>query len=156
MLVAHRGGGQLAPENTIEAFRGAVETWWADMLEMDVRLTKDGEVVVIHDATVDRTTDGTGRVADLSLQEIRSLDAGYRFIDPFGVPSFRGRGSVIPTLDEVLTAFPGMRLNIEAKESAVARPLVEVVARHGAEQRVLVEGEGLPAACRRGCSSASW
>jgi glycerophosphoryl diester phosphodiesterase len=141
MLVAHRGGGQLAPENTLEAFHGAVETWWADMLEMDVRLTKDGEVVVIHDATVDRTTDGTGRVADLSLQEIRSLDAGYRFIDPFGVPSFRGRGSVIPTLDEVLTAFPGMRLNIEAKESAVARPLVEVVARHGAEQRVLVAAE---------------
>jgi len=141
MLVAHRGGGQLAPENTLEAFRGAVDTWWADMLEMDVRLTKDREVVVIHDATVDRTTDGTGRVADLTLEQIRSLDAGYRFTDPDGMPSFRGRGCVVPTLDEVLSAFPAMRLNIEAKESAVARPLVDVVRRHGAEQRVLVAAE---------------
>jgi glycerophosphoryl diester phosphodiesterase len=141
MLVAHRGGGQLAPENTLDAFRNATEVWWADMLEMDVRLTRDGQVVVIHDATVDRTTDGAGRVADLTLEEIRSLDAGYRFVDPSGAASFRGRGVTIPTLDEVLTAFPAMRVNIEAKERAVAGPLVEVVARHGAEQRVLVAAE---------------
>lgn len=141
MLVAHRGGARLAPENTLEAFRGAVELWGADMLEMDVRLTRDGQVVVIHDATVDRTTEGTGRVGDLTLDEIRSLDAGYRFTDLGGAPSFRGRGCVVPTLDEVLTAFPAMRLNIEAKEGAVARSLVQVVARHAAEQRVLVAAE---------------
>ena len=141
LLVAHRGGAELAPENTIEAFRMAVDVWWADMLEMDVRLTRDGQVVVIHDPTVDRTTDGTGNVSDLSLEEIRSLDAGYRFTDPGGAASYRGRGVVIPTLDEVLTAFPAMRINIEAKESAVAGPLAEVVARHGAEQRVLIAAE---------------
>lgn len=141
MLVAHRGGSLLAPENTVPAFRMAVEQWWADMLELDVRLTKDGEVVVIHDATVDRTTDGSGPVADFSLAKIQSLDAGYRFVDQAGDHVFRGRGVTIPTLDEVLGGFPGMRMNIEAKEPQVARPLVQVIARHRAEHRVLVAAE---------------
>jgi len=141
LLVAHRGGSLLAPENTLVAFRMAVESWWADLLEMDVRLTSDGAVVVIHDATVDRTTDGSGEVADFSLEEIQGFDAGYRFLDADGTHPFRGRGVVIPTLDEVLTAFPDVRMNIEAKEPAVARPLVEVVMRHRAEHRVLVAAE---------------
>ncbi len=123
------------------AFRQAVDHWWADMLELDVRLTADGEVVVIHDATVDRTTDGTGPVSRFGLDEIRALDAGYRFTDLNGEHSFRGRGVVIPTLDEILTAFPDTRVNVEAKEPAVAAPLVAVVARHGAEHRVLIAAE---------------
>lgn len=141
MLVAHRGGSRLAPENTLEAFRQATDVWWADMLEMDVRLTRDGRVVVIHDATVDRTTDGTGPVSSLDLKEIQSLDAGYRFEGLSGDHAFRGRGVVVPTLDDVLTAFPAIRMNIEAKEPQVARPLVEVIARHRAEHRVLVAAE---------------
>ena len=88
MLVAHRGGSLLAPENTIAAFRMAVDEWWADMLELDVRLTRDGEVVVIHDPTIDRTTDGSGAVAELSLEEIRAFDAGYRFVDLSGEPAY--------------------------------------------------------------------
>jgi glycerophosphoryl diester phosphodiesterase len=141
LLVAHRGGALLAPENTIEAFRMAVDDWWADILEMDVRLTRDGEVVVIHDPTVDRTTDGTGAVSALTLDEIRTLDAGHRFVDESGERPFRGRGVRIPTLDEVLDAFPGVRVNIEAKEAAVAEPLARVIARHGVEQRVLIAAE---------------
>jgi glycerophosphoryl diester phosphodiesterase len=141
LLVAHRGGAKLAPENTIPAFRSAVDDWGADMLEMDVRLTADGEVVVIHDATVDRTTDGSGRVADLTLAEIRTLDAGHGFADLEGVPTFRGRGARVPTFDEVLDACPDIWLNVEAKEQAVAAPLVEVVRRHGAEYRVLITAE---------------
>lgn len=141
MLVAHRGGARLAPENTMEAFRDAVARWEADMLEMDVRLSRDGEVVVIHDATVDRTTDGTGAVADLTLAELRSLDAGHRFVDPEGRPGFRGRGVAIPRFEDVLEAFPRMRLNVEAKESRVAGPLVEIIRAHGAEERVLVAAE---------------
>jgi glycerophosphoryl diester phosphodiesterase len=141
LLVAHRGGARLAPENTLDAFRQATDSWWADMLEMDVRLTRDGEVVVIHDGTVDRTTDGTGPVSGLTLKEIQSLDAGYRFTDLAGAHSFRGRSVVVPTLDDVLSEFPSMRLNIEAKEPPVARPLVEVIARHRAEHRVLVAAE---------------
>ena len=88
VLVAHRGGAAVAPENTLEAFRSAVHTWGADMLEMDVRLSADGEVVVIHDPTVDRTTDGTGAVRDLTLAQVRALDAGG--------------GERVPTLEEVV------------------------------------------------------
>lgn len=141
LLVAHRGGSGLAPENTLEAFQDALSRWRADMLELDVRLTADGEVVVIHDATVDRTTDGTGRVADLTLARLRELDAGARFRDPRGEPSFRGKGVRIPRFEDVLLSFPDTRLNVEAKEARVAGPLVEIVRRHGAQDRVLVAAE---------------
>lgn len=141
LFVAHRGGSKLVPENTMEAFRTAVEVWEVDMLEMDVRLTGDGEVVVIHDATVDRTTDGTGAVASMSLAKLRGLDAGARFLDPTGVSSYRGRGVTVPRFEDVLTAFPDTRINVEAKEPRVASPLVEIIRRHGAEFRVLVAAE---------------
>ena len=78
MLVAHRGGGRLAPENTMVAFQSALDDWGADMLELDVRLSRDGVVMVIHDETVDRTTDGTGRVSEFTLAEA---------IQPFGGPN---------------------------------------------------------------------
>lgn len=125
----------------MEAFRAAVELWEADMLEMDVRLTKDGEVVVIHDASVDRTTDGVGPVSSLSLAEIQELDAGARFVDLAGVPTYRGQGVVVPRFEDVLTAFPGIRINVEAKEPQVAGPLVDIIRRQGAEFRVLVAAE---------------
>jgi glycerophosphoryl diester phosphodiesterase len=141
LLVAHRGGSRLAPENTLEAFRDAVERWRADMLEMDVRLTRDGEVVVIHDETVDRTTDGTGPVSAYTLSELQRLDAGHRFVDPRGEATFRGRGVRIPRFEDVLLALPGVRMNVEAKEPGVAAPLVDIVRRHGAEARVLVAAE---------------
>jgi len=138
LLVAHRGGAGLAPENTLEAFRQAVELWRADMLELDVRLSRDGEVMVIHDATVDRTTDGTGPVSARTRAELQSLDAGARFTGPSGRSGFQGRSVRVPTLDEVLEAFPHVRVNAEVKEAVVAAPLVEVIRRHAAEDRVLV------------------
>ena len=138
MLVAHRGGGRLAPENTLTAFLPAVSEWGADMLEMDVRLTADGHVVVIHDETVDRTTDGSGPVSGMTLEEVRALDAGYRFQDPAGNHVWRGCGVVIPTLDEVLDACPSVWINVEAKEEQVARPLADLVLRRGDEHRVLL------------------
>lgn len=140
-LVAHRGGAKLAPENTLEAFRDAVEVWGADQLELDVRLTADGHVVVIHDETVDRTTNGTGRVDGLSLAELQALDAGYHFTTPDGATPFRGRGVVVPTLDAVLDACPDVWVNAEAKEEQVAVPLVEVIRRRGDQHRVLVAAE---------------
>lgn len=141
LLVAHRGGSGLAPENTLVAFERALTWWGADMLELDVRLTADGEVVVIHDATVDRTTDGSGPVSRLRYAELARLDAGYHFRDPSGAASFRGTGVSVPLFDTVLRAFPHARLNVEAKESVVAAPLVDLVRRHGAEERVLVAAE---------------
>jgi len=141
MLVAHRGGAKLAPENTMVAFRGAIEDWGADMLELDVRLTRDGHVVVIHDDTVDRTTDGSGAVSDFTLADLRELDAGYRFVDLDGRTPFRGIGVRVPTFEEVLTECAGVWLNVESKESAAAGPLVEVIRKHGQEHRVLVAAE---------------
>ena len=141
LLVAHRGGARLAPENTLAACRAAVDVWGADMLETDVRLSRDGQVMAIHDGTVDRTTDATGAVASFSAAELGRLDAGARFLDLEGRPSFRGRGEGVPRLQDLLDAFPGMRFNVEAKESEVAGPLVALVRRLGAEARVLVAAE---------------
>src|SRR5829696_2712479 len=113
--LAHRGASSLAPENTIEAFRLALEAG-AGGLELDVHMTSDGHIVVIHDATVDRTTNGTGAVSEMTLHELRRLDAGHNF-SPDGGPTrpYRGRGVRVPTLGEVLREFPGVAVNIEIK-----------------------------------------
>ena len=123
------------------AFASAVERWEADVLEMDVRHTSDGKVVVIHDATVDRTCDGSGAVRELPWSEVRSLDAGYHFRDLAGDHAFRGRGLRVPLLDEVLETFPTIRMNVEAKTPGVAPLLVEAIRRHGARGRVLMAAE---------------
>ncbi|TVP42349.1 MAG: glycerophosphodiester phosphodiesterase, partial [Gemmatimonadales bacterium] len=141
LLFAHRGGAGLAPENTLAAFRSAVESWGADIVETDVHLSRDGELVVIHDDTVDRTTDGAGAVADLTWAELRDLDAGFRFVDPEGRASFRGEGVRIPRFEEILDALPLTRFNVDAKAPAAARPLVELLHRRGEEHRVLVASE---------------
>jgi glycerophosphoryl diester phosphodiesterase len=138
LLVAHRGGARLAPENTLVAFQRAVELWQADVLETDVHLSADGEVVVIHDPTVDRTTDGTGRVRELPWAALRELDAGHRFRAPDGSTPFRGAGVRLPRIDELLESFPGMRINVECKAAEAAGPLARAIARHGAEARVLI------------------
>lgn len=96
LVIAHRGDSAHRPENTLSSFASALEVG-AEVVEFDAHLTKDGHVVVIHDVTLDRTTDGHGRVTDLTLQEIRAVSAGYpaRFGDRF-------RGERVPTLAEVL------------------------------------------------------
>jgi glycerophosphoryl diester phosphodiesterase len=107
-LCAHRGAMQTHPENTIPAFKAAIRAG-AHMIEFDVWLTKDQEMVVIHDAKVDRTTDGQGRVSDLNFAEIRKLDAGS-----WKAPEFKGEQ--IPTLEEVLDVMPyNIWLNIHIK-----------------------------------------
>lgn len=138
LLFAHRGGARLAPENTLHAFREAVERWKADILEMDVRASADGEIVVIHDATVDRTCDGTGAVGRLTWSELRRMDAGYRFRSLSGELSFRGKGVRIPLFEEVLESFPGVRLNVDVKAPEAGPELARIIRRHGAEARVLV------------------
>jgi len=138
ILVAHRGGARLAPENTMEAFQLAVDGYDADMLEMDVHLTADGQVVVMHDETVDRTTDGAGAVADLPWDALAELDAGHGFLDLAGAHAFQGRGVRVPRFQDVLEAFPHIRINVECKCARVARPLVAMILHHGAQDRVLV------------------
>ena len=113
--LAHRGASALAPENTIEAFRLAIEAG-AGGLELDVHMTRDRQIVVIHDATVDRTTNGSGAVLEMTLDEVRGFDAGHNF-SPDGGPTrpYRGRGVRVPTFGEVLEEFPGVPVNIEIK-----------------------------------------
>lgn len=118
-IIAHRGFSGRYPENTLSAMRAAVQAG-ADMVEIDVQLTRDGELVVMHDDSVDRTTDGKGEVEDLTLQEVRALDAGSKF-DP------RFAGERVPTLEEAIDAvYGGAILNIEVKsiDEATMRPVV--------------------------------
>jgi len=140
LVIAHRGGAQLRPENTLAAFTHAAALG-VDMLEMDLRATADGVLVVVHDATVDRTTDGQGRVDTLSLSALQKLDAGYRW-SPDGGRShpFRGTGVRVPTLAEVLAGFPRLRMVVEIKpaDPALAVTACERIRRSGMTQRVLV------------------
>lgn len=139
LLIAHRGGSSLAPENTLLAFERAIEWWGADILELDVQPTRDGEAIVFHDDTLDRTTDGIGPVLARSLTEIRGLDAGYRFTPDGGETfPFRDRGVGVPTLQEVLRAFPGMRINIEIKDGRAQERVLETIREADAFGRVLV------------------
>lgn len=141
LLIAHRGGSALAPENTLEAFEAAVRVWGADMVELDVHATADGHCVVIHDDTVDRTTDGRGRVAEMTLAELHALDAGYRFTPDGGrTTPFRGRGVRIPTIEEVLAALPETPLTVEVKAAAAQAPLLRAIRAAGAEERVVLAG----------------
>ncbi len=140
LLVAHRGGAGLAPENTLTAFRSARDDWAADMIELDVHLTADGHVVVMHDPLVDRTTDGTGPVAAKTLAQLRELDAGYRFTPDGTSFPFRGRGVRIPTLEEVLRELPAMRFTVEVKAPAAQRPFFELARRLGAVERIVAAG----------------
>ncbi|HEY64569.1 MAG TPA: glycerophosphodiester phosphodiesterase [Caldilineae bacterium] len=140
LILAHRGGMALAPENTMLAFERALVAG-ADGLEIDVRASRDGELVVIHDETVDRTTNGTGRVADMTLAELKALDAGYRYSPDNGVTfPYRGQGLTIPTLREVLEAFPDTPINIEIKQTdpPIEEALANLIREMGAEEWVLV------------------
>lgn len=138
LLIAHRGGSALAPENTLLAFRQAIDWWGADILELDVQCTREGEAVVFHDETLDRTTDGSGPIAARGLHEIQELDAAYRF-SPDGVSApFRGSGVRVSTLAEVLRACPEVRINLEVKDSRAAESVAAAIHEAAAEHRVLV------------------
>lgn len=113
-LYAHRGSSSLAPENTMPAFELA-KGYGADVMEIDVRLSRDGEVIVIHDERVDRTCNGQGRVRDLLLPELKKLNAGYYFTDLDGA-SWRDRGVKLSTLAELFDQFPDTPINIDIKD----------------------------------------
>lgn len=137
--IAHRGGALEAPENTLVAF-GHAQTVGAAMVELDVHLTADGHVVVLHDETVDRTTDGSGRVRTLTLEQVRQLDAGYRYSPDGASYPFRGLGVRVPTLEEVFQAYPDAPLIIEMKvdEPRLAAEVARLVETYGAAGRVVV------------------
>ena len=139
-VIGHRGCAGEAPENTLVSFERALAAG-AAILESDVHLTRDGTPVLIHDDVVDRNTDASGRVRELTLNELQHLDAGYGFSGDGGrTHPFRGRGHRIPTLREALEAFPGARFNLELKERVpgLVERSVEVIARAGREASTLL------------------
>lgn len=140
LLGAHRGGGGMWPENTVYAFTKAAATFPGILLEGDLQMSADGHVVVMHDDTVDRTTDGTGAVKDLTLKQLKALDAGYRFsLDGGSTFPLRGQGITIPTFDEVLAALPEERLLMELKRGEnVTASVLAVIQQYKAEQRMLL------------------
>lgn len=124
LVMAHRGGRGQWPPNTLFAFQRAVALG-VDVLEMDIHLTKDDAIVVRHDPTVDATTNSSGAIRDMTLAQVKALDAGHTWTEDGGSTfPFRGQGITIPTLEEVLDAFPNVRLNIDIKpEDRVIVPL---------------------------------
>jgi len=136
-VIGHRGNAAHAPENTIESFRQAIALG-VDAIELDVRLTRDGVPVVVHDPTLGRTTDRGDAVADISLAGLRRADAGATFTPDAGATfPYRGRGLTIPTLREVVDATGAMPLLIEVKVPEAGPAIVEVVNQASAGSRVV-------------------
>jgi glycerophosphoryl diester phosphodiesterase len=138
LVFAHRGGAKLAPENTMAAFERGLALG-SDGLECDVHLSRDGVPVVIHDSTLDRTTNATGPVGVLTADELGRVDAGYHFQAAGGHP-FRASGIGVPTLEQVLRRFVHARVIIEMKDGhpQLARAVIGVVRRADAIDRVCV------------------
>lgn len=139
LVIAHRGGSGLWPENTLYAFSRAV-TMGVDVLETDMRSTADGALVLIHDSTVNRTTNGKGPVVSYTLPELQALDAGYHWSSNGQTFPFRGRGLTVPTLEEVFSAFPDMRMNIDIKqtEPSIVAPFCKMIRHFNMVNKVMV------------------
>lgn len=131
MVVAHRGNRVALPENTLEALRNAVDLG-VDGIEFDVRVTRDGVPVILHDPLLDRTTNGHGALANYTFDEVRTLDAGARF------PHEPGRRFLVPSLEEVLDAFRDTPMVIEVKELEAVDATERLVRRFGADGRVIL------------------
>ena len=140
MVIAHQGGEQLRPSNTMPAFEHAVELG-VDVLEMDIHQTKDGVLILMHDDTVDRTTDGSGSIKEMTLAEIKALDAGHYWTDDDGATyPYRGQGITVPTLAEIFQAFPDMPMNIEIKQDSpsIVKPFCDLIHEYDMADQLLI------------------
>lgn len=140
IVFAHQGGDEVWPGDTLYAFEKAAALG-VDVLEMDAHITRDGVLVIIHDETVDRTTDGQGAVEDMTLKEIKQLDGAYRWTQDEGATHpYRGKGITIPTLEEIFQALPGYPVNIEIKqtERSIAQPLCDLIRRYDMQDKTMV------------------
>jgi len=148
LVIGHRGAAGLAPENTMAGFQLAADLG-VDAFELDIQLTADGAPVVLHDGTLDRTTDRTGPVASVPLAELRMADAGARFTPDGGrTQPFRGQGLRVPTLGEVLWAFPAMPMLVELKQPSAQDAVRRVLEQEGAVERCVLAAAD-PAALER-------
>ncbi|MDE0169312.1 MAG: glycerophosphodiester phosphodiesterase [bacterium] len=136
IAMAHRGSMLLWPENTMTSFQEAVDLGYR-YLETDLQISRDGTLVTFHDDTLDRTTDGAGLVSDYSMDELRGLDAGYRF-EADGDYPYRSAGVRIPTLEEVTTTFPDQVFSLDLKSDGMEEALVATIRRLDLWNRVIV------------------
>lgn len=142
-LFAHRGASGEAPENTMAAFQRAVALG-IQYVELDVRASQDGQILVMHDETIERTTNGVGPVPEYSLAALQQLDAGYRFSSDGGSTlPFRASDVIIPSLEEVLATFPELKYTIEIKQvqPPIEGDVLEVVRRCGRLGDVIIASE---------------
>ena len=159
MILAHQGGLKEWPSSTMYAFQQAREVG-SDVLDLDLHMTRDGVLVLIHDTTVNRTTDGKGKVAEMTWDQLKTLDAAYHFSQD-GRKSFplRGRGLGIPRLVDVLEAFPDWKFQIEVKQAPleIAPKLSKVLKEHEAEEKVLLScfDEEMMGALREHCPNVA-
>lgn len=138
-VIAHRGDSKHYPENTLEAFCSAVDMG-IDVVETDVHLSKDGVLVIWHDPTLERNTNGKGTVESHTLEELKALDAGYTFTKDGGKTyPFRAKGVRMCTLEEALTECPKQRFNVDlkSKNTKIVDEFIRVVRKHGAQNRVV-------------------
>ena len=141
LVIAHQGGEELWPSNTMYAYERAVALG-VDMLEMDMHVTADGVLVLMHDEAVDRTTDGSGAIEDMTLAELKALDAGYDWTPDGGQTyPYRGQGITAATVEELFQAFPDMPMTIEIKlvqDLPVAEPFCQLIRQYNMQDKVLV------------------
>lgn len=140
LVIAHQGGDGIWPGDTLFAFEKSVETG-ADVLEMDAHITNDNQIVLMHDEKVDRTTNGTGLIEDLTLAELLKLDAAYQWSNDDGKTfPYRGQGIQVPTLKELFEKFPDKRFLIEIKltENPINKPLCDLIHEYNMEDKVIV------------------
>lgn len=142
LVIAHRGGKNLAPENTMVAFRNA-DSIGADVLEMDIRLSRDSVLVCHHDATINRCSDGIGSIAEKTYAQLATYNFGYHFRDFKNELTFRDKKVRIPTTREVLKSFPKRTFMIEVKESGergklAADSLIYLIERFNLHERVIL------------------
>ena len=140
LVIAHQGGDGIWPGDTLYAFEKAVAIG-VDVLEMDAHITKDGQIVLMHDEEVDRTTDGTGLIEDMTLDELKQLDAAYKWSnDGDKTFPYRATGIQVPTLEEVFQKFPEMRYVIEIKltQNPIDRPLCELIRKHNMQDKAMI------------------
>ena len=137
---SHRGGLGLYPENTLYAFSCSVNKYNVDMIELDLQFTKDQKVVVLHDDSIDRTTNGKGAISDLNYNEVLIYDAGYNFYDNEKGYIYRGKGIRIPLFEDVLKEFPNTYLNIELKQNLpnFLSEVVSLIKKYNFEKYIII------------------
>jgi len=162
-VIAHQGGKGQWPGETLYAFEQATKIG-ADILELDIRSTKDDHLVAMHNESVDATTNGKGRVRQFTLKDLKKLDAGYRWTADGGRTfPFRGKNLTVPTVEEVFEKFPDSRMSVEIKQSdpSLVEPLCKMIEKHKMEEKVLVASfsdsviEQFRARCPKVATSAS-